>query len=426
MYYRNRIQHPNLRDLSTITATKLLEVPIDSVSTALEFFGQDHGPGNVPLILRPKNSIFSLFCTIPTGVAAIATSYGKIIGEQEPGFFWTPPWKKIKWIINKQHIPYDYPVKECPTLDNVKVYIDTLVVFRIVKAEQFLTTFGPYKLQDTLASFLEESIRALARQTTYDKVYDLRGKNSDMVHMQRSLNDKLEKFGVVVDQITITNIGLPNELQTSLQNTTTFISKEREHTKSHNYNIIVEDNKNTLEMERLRNANERLKVNEQHAIYLKSLKKEVDEINSITKKRLAEINAEAECEKRAIIIKAEKEEAKLTGEKNKFLSVTRAEGAKKAAVIKQEVENYCMIRSSEKEKACSENRAKALSLIADAEEKASKSMRAKREYILQQKELQVIEALSKNSKIVVSGSTDYLPVAQMGAFSHITPMIPHK
>jgi hypothetical protein len=85
-----------------------------------------------------------------------------------------------------------------------------------------------------------------------------------------------------------------------------------------------------------------------------------------------------------------------------------------------------MIRCSEKEKACSDNRAKALSLIADAEDQAAKPLQAKRDYTLQQKELQVLEALSKNSKIVVSGSTDYLPVAQMGAFSNITPMIPHK
>jgi hypothetical protein len=142
-------------------------------------------------------------------------------------------------------------------------------------------------------------------------------------------------------------------------------------------------------MEKLRNSNERLKVNEQYAIYLKTLKKEVDEIHCITEKRLAEINAEAQCEKKAIIIKAEKEEAKLIGEKNKFLSITREEGAKKAAVVKQEVENYCMIRCSEKEKACSDNRAKALSLIADAEDQAAKPLQAKRDYTLQQKELQV-------------------------------------
>ena len=40
------------------------------------------------------------------------------------------PWTQIQFLITKQNVTYEFPVKACPTYDNIFVGLDICVVFR--------------------------------------------------------------------------------------------------------------------------------------------------------------------------------------------------------------------------------------------------------------------------------------------------------
>lgn len=63
--------------------------------------------------------LLEFFTFIPDGVAALVTTFGSIVGEYKAGFQWMPIGRKVKFIVNTNFVPFDYPIKLCPTLDNV-------------------------------------------------------------------------------------------------------------------------------------------------------------------------------------------------------------------------------------------------------------------------------------------------------------------
>ena len=88
------------------------------------------------------------------------------------------------------------------------IQVDTIIVIHIEDPYAFYINIGPSKLQHIVSSFVEETIRSLARTITYFEAYDLRNMDpeGDMI---RSLNEKLHHFGVICSDITITDIFIP-------------------------------------------------------------------------------------------------------------------------------------------------------------------------------------------------------------------------
>jgi hypothetical protein len=131
---------------------------------------------------------------VPEGCYALVTRTGKLIYHPETGIVWGPGRHNLSlldtflvdvaYLVTKQHIVFDSPVKGCKTLDNVSVEIDNSIVFRIMGDEElaedpdlvrkFVFEVTPAGLQNQLENAVDEAMRTLARSMRHTEVYGLR------------------------------------------------------------------------------------------------------------------------------------------------------------------------------------------------------------------------------------------------------------
>ena len=102
----------------------------------MELFGESKGV----LVCAPGRPLRPWF-TVPDGCYALVTRFGKDedYAEGQPiwpaGFHFGPPWLKVEFLVTKQNVVFNMPVKGCKTADNVTVQINLAVVFRIMADE---------------------------------------------------------------------------------------------------------------------------------------------------------------------------------------------------------------------------------------------------------------------------------------------------
>jgi regulator of protease activity HflC (stomatin/prohibitin superfamily) len=198
------------RQVSSVEATSTYfsdKKVFDSLTTGSKNFKILKKKGEQPMIVTINRS--HLWASIPEGLHVITSTWGVIDKTPaKPGLMLLPFWRKIECVITNNYIPVDVPIKLCPTLDNVLIQVDVMILIHVEDPIKFYINIGPYKLQHIVDSFVEEAIRSLARTIPYYEAYDLRGMGID--DMTRSLNEKLENFGVLCSDITITDIFLPD------------------------------------------------------------------------------------------------------------------------------------------------------------------------------------------------------------------------
>lgn len=138
------------------------------------------------------------------------------------------------------------PVKECPTADNVMVTIDVCLVLRVITEEEkscynFCYKLGPRGLDEMLKAFQEESIRGMARKRKYNEIYDLMDSHQDkqMDAERRELNDHFAQYGVVITDISITNVHLPKDFADTMQEATVWHNRNEFKTLQQEYDLRV-------------------------------------------------------------------------------------------------------------------------------------------------------------------------------------------
>ncbi|MCY3296924.1 SPFH domain-containing protein, partial [Acinetobacter pittii] len=73
----------------------------------------------------------SLFIQVPEGANALLARGGKHVSTVGPGLHIVPPWVIVSHLVTRKEIPYDAPVKEAPTRDNVRATVDTSITFMV-------------------------------------------------------------------------------------------------------------------------------------------------------------------------------------------------------------------------------------------------------------------------------------------------------
>lgn len=306
---------------------------------------------------------------IPSGVFALMTKYGKYVGVYQAGRHLLPPWFKVAYMVTRQSTAYNAPVKDCPTADNVMVKVDLLLVFNVEDPEKFVYKLGAEKFGDLLASTAEEAIRSLVRGINHNHAYELRGKGAG--EMIGSLNEIFSTFGVVFTSASITNVVLPPDLASALENQTVFDAKKREQEKQQEYQMKVLNDKEALARAELNKKNERLSADETANKERQLIMKESAEVSSLKEKRLAEIKAE--------------------------------QGA-----------NVLQIQAKARLRAA-EIDAQALQARAQAEGSVAADLDAVRAHELELERLRVLQALAANGKVVISGNNGDNLIAQITA-----------
>lgn len=185
---------------------------------------------------------------------------------------------------------------------------------------------APENMEELLRATQAESIRSLVRTVNISQVRDLRGMNAE--DMLITLNDKLNPYGIQIDQVTIANVTLPNDISTSLQNTTSYESKHQ---------FLVKEN--VLILTRLENS-EGIKSKSQERSNQKDMSKkkaekdrriieqEIEAVEIATKTKIDEVKAAMKDKKNGIEAKRKAELSKISNEKHETINNIIEEGSK--------------------------------------------------------------------------------------------------
>jgi len=396
-------------EISERAETNLTLLTIGSPLDANEIFGKKHHDGSTPIVCTPTNSNCFWWTSIPYGSSAIVTRLGQFVGIFEPGFHWFPPWYTIQYLVNTQHIPYNFCIKECPTRDNVKIKIDVDILFRVHDAKTFVYDIGPEKLEELLRASQAESVRSLVRSSKVSEAYDLRG--SEGADMINSLNDKIGAYGVKVEQVIITNVTLPPSMAVTMQSETTFQSKQTEQRKRQEYDLkVLNDNNYSLRVAQDR-ENERRKATEEAKRSRALITQDIQSLEANMEKILQEIKAQEQSEVTKVRTEANQTVLKINADKDKLILELKAKQDAEVRRIQAETDKYFREVNSKADVVVAENTAKALELIGEAEQKASKKLIAKRKFEIDMQNVQIWNKVASNANIIIS-SDENNPLTQ--------------
>jgi len=278
-------------------ATSLTSDVCDSVADATDVFATQKGL----LILKPKSSSCSTISfTIPSGCYALVSRHGADLDYMDedgnryaiwPAGLHFPylPWIRVSYLITKQSIVFDLPIKTYRTKDDVTVNIDVSLTFRIMGdpdlgedsylIRNFVHERKPSGLEKQLSDALEEAVRALVRLMDHTEIYGIRssikvgldnkvnrekdiddfsyflsgsssgsdslaalpgegsrgarqsiikgGHNATDI-MRKRLNRQFILQGIEILSVVIKNVSLPEEIQSQMERKTLSISEEAE------------------------------------------------------------------------------------------------------------------------------------------------------------------------------------------------------
>jgi regulator of protease activity HflC (stomatin/prohibitin superfamily) len=151
----------------------------------------------------------SLYIQVPEGVNALLARGGKHIGVVGAGLHFVPPWVVVSHLVTRREIPYDAPVKEAPTRDNVRAAVDTSITFMVTDPYRFVYGISASGFDQVFQAACQDAIRSMVRLVTSDQVNDLA--RQETAGLRESLNVDVEQYGVTIAKINITDARPPAE-----------------------------------------------------------------------------------------------------------------------------------------------------------------------------------------------------------------------
>jgi regulator of protease activity HflC (stomatin/prohibitin superfamily) len=157
----------------------------------------------------------SFMVRIPEGVNALLIRggrYDKTIGS---GMNLVPPWILVSHLVTQREIPFDVPVLEAPTRDNVRANVDTLITFTISDPYKFVYSIAADDFDQIFQAACQDGLRQMVRHITSDQVIDLI--QHDVIDLRETLSAQVEAYGVTVAKVVITYAQPPAEFMHSLE-----------------------------------------------------------------------------------------------------------------------------------------------------------------------------------------------------------------
>jgi regulator of protease activity HflC (stomatin/prohibitin superfamily) len=151
----------------------------------------------------------SLYIQVPEGVNALLARGGKHIGVVGAGLHFVAPWVVVSHLVTRREIPYDAPVKEAPTKDNVRAAVDTSITFMVTDPYRFVYGISASGFDQVFQAACQDAIRSMVRLVTSDQVNDLA--RQETAGLRESLNADVQQYGVTIAKINITDARPPAE-----------------------------------------------------------------------------------------------------------------------------------------------------------------------------------------------------------------------
>jgi regulator of protease activity HflC (stomatin/prohibitin superfamily) len=158
----------------------------------------------------------SFMVRIPEGANALLARGGRYFRTIGSGTSILPPWVMISHLVTRRQIPFDAPMVETPTKDNVRASIDMFVSFTITDPYRFVYSISADDFDQVFRAACQDALRIQVRKISSDDVVDL-NRNSAQ-ELVAAIGTDVEAYGVTVNKVNITYAGPPKEFILSQEN----------------------------------------------------------------------------------------------------------------------------------------------------------------------------------------------------------------
>ncbi len=169
--------------------------------------------GAIGVVLLILGVYRSFVVRVPEGSNALLMRGGRYTKTAGSGTNLIPPWIFVSHLVTRREIPFDVPIVNAPTQDNVRANVDTLLTFTIVDPYKFVYSISASDFDQVLQAICQDTLRATVRQITTRQVLDM--KRNDLMPIVDVLNADVEPYGVTINKINVTYAQPPAEFMQS-------------------------------------------------------------------------------------------------------------------------------------------------------------------------------------------------------------------
>ena len=157
----------------------------------------------------------SFIVRVPEGTNALLAKGGRYTKTIGSGTHIIQPVIVVTHVVTRREIPFDVPVVEAPTKDNVRASVDTLVTFNIVDPFKFVFSISADDFDQVFQAACQDGLRHLVRTIGAEQVADLA--KQDLASFREELGAEMEAYGVQISKITVTFAQPSAEVMQSLE-----------------------------------------------------------------------------------------------------------------------------------------------------------------------------------------------------------------
>ena len=356
----------------------------------------------------------------PEGTYAVITKHGKFDQvKKEGGLVWCLPYTKIQFLVTQQDIVYRFPVRACPTYDNIFVALDIAVVFRCKPDDDSIFNFcyriSINQLNEQLEAAITERVRVMIRGKTHLEVYQIKGQ-SNTGSMMTFLNEMFGSKGLHFHDIIVTEVQLPEEIKNPLDKKAQFGSLNEKEREKYNYDMRIIDDEEELEALKQRRYEQRDSIKEDFANKITINRRELEVIRANAKKSVAEIKEQAKAESAQIEAHASLENEKIGGDTLVTKTRDQTAGETEAELIEVQAKNESNRKIAAKMAEIAQLKAETIETIGSGEAAISKVMQSRRMYEHLNQKLNTIEAFQNNKNLKIFGDNNDDVLSQMAAY----------
>jgi regulator of protease activity HflC (stomatin/prohibitin superfamily) len=187
------------------------------------------GGAAVPLsLLFFVLAIFRSFLVrIPEGAYGLLQSRGKYLRTIESGTQVLPPWIVVSHVVSRRIIPFEVPVNEAPTQDNVRSSVQVLVTFTISDPYRFVYSISAGDFDQVFQAACQNTMRAMVRQISSDEVNNLT--RQDTSELREALSKASDPYGVKIVKVNIIYALPPADFVRSYEGRQLALLRQAEH-----------------------------------------------------------------------------------------------------------------------------------------------------------------------------------------------------
>jgi regulator of protease activity HflC (stomatin/prohibitin superfamily) len=157
----------------------------------------------------------SFIVRVPEGTNALLAKGGRYTKTIGSGTHIIQPFIMVTHLVTRREIPFDVPVVEAPTKDNVRAGVDTLVTFNIADPYKFVYSISADDFDQVFQAACQDGLRHLVRSIGAEQVADLA--KQDLVRFNEELGDEMAVYGVKISKVTVTFAQPSAEVMQSLE-----------------------------------------------------------------------------------------------------------------------------------------------------------------------------------------------------------------